>query len=337
MSLKSFLKDRILYFLSFIFIIVTIEILLMAYKINNIIRLYIFIAPLLVISIIFYLEYYKRKKFYSLIENRMKELDEKYLISELITNPDFIEGKILKEYLREAGKSMKENINKYKFSQEEYKEYVELWIHEIKLPISVVKLIIENNKSEITENIDEEIDKIENYIEQALYYARSSNVEKDYIIKKVNLREIVNSTIIKNKKVLLENNVNLDIHDIDYEIYTDNKWIIFILNQIIQNCIKYSKKDNKKIEISSDIYKEKVVLTVRDNGIGIPKSDITRVFEKGFTGKNGRILSKKSTGIGLYLVKKLCDKLGMSVKISSIVGEGTIVKLIFPKGSYYLD
>ncbi len=99
---------------------------------------------------------------------------------------------------------MLENVDKYKYLQEDYKEYIELWIHEIKLPIAAGKMIIENNKSEVTESINEELDKIENYIEQALFYARSNTVEKDYYIKKVNLKEIVNSSIIKKKEILFK-------------------------------------------------------------------------------------------------------------------------------------
>ena len=130
---------------------------------------------------------------------------------------------------------MLENVDKYKYLQEDYKEYIELWIHEIKLPIAAGKMIIENNKSVVTESINEELDKIENYIEQALFYARSNTVEKDYYIRKVNLKEIVNSAIIKNKRNLIQNKINIDTHNIDTIVYTDSKWCTFILSQIIQN------------------------------------------------------------------------------------------------------
>ena len=129
----------------------------------------------------------------------MDELNEKYLISEIIKIPNFIEGKILKETIQDTGKSMLENVNYYKNIQEEYKEYIELWIHEVKIPIAASKMIIENNKNAITKSIDEELDKVENYIEQALFYARSNAVEKDYIINKTNLKEIVSGSILKKK------------------------------------------------------------------------------------------------------------------------------------------
>lgn len=264
----------------------------------------------------------------------MTELGDKYLISEIIESPEFIEGKILKQTLEDAGKSMLENVNKYKHLTEDYKEYIELWIHEIKTPIAASKMVIENNKTEVTKSIEEELDKIENYTEQALFYARSTTVEKDYVITKSNLKEIVKLSILKNKSSLLGFKVNIDLHDLDKTVYTDSKWIVFIINQIIQNSIKYSKKDNRKIEIYAKTKNEKVILYIKDNGIGIKKGEITRVFEKGFTGTNGRLQNKKSTGIGLYLCKKLCDKLGIGIELNSEKDEGTEVRIIFPKNSF---
>lgn len=196
-------------------------------------------------------------------------------------------------------------------------------------------MIIENNKNEVTKSIDEELNKVEDYIEQALYYARSNTVEKDYYVKKVNLKDIVNESIKKNKSVLIHEKVSINIHDIELEVNTDSKWIVFILNQIIQNSIKYKKQDeNLEIEIHGKAQKENVILYIKDNGIGIKKGEITRVFEKGFTGTNGRLIGKKSTGIGLYLCKNLCNKLGIAIELNSVQNEGTEIRLVFPKGSF---
>lgn len=128
------------------------------------------------------------------------------------------------------------------------------------------------------------------------------------------------------------------MHDLEIQVNTDSKWIVFILNQILQNCSKYRKTESDlEIEIFAKQGKEQVVLYVKDNGIGIRKGEITRVFEKGFTGTNGRLLNKKSTGIGLYLCKKLCDKLGMALELNSEQEEGTEVRLVFPQGSLYFE
>lgn len=334
MNFKLFFKEKVITILLLLFGIITIEIFLMAYNVGMFIKIYIplIIMGLYITSII--IEYFKRKKFYNNLLNMLEELDEKYLITEIIKTPNFLEGQIFKNSLEQIDKSMLENVNKYKYMTEDYKEYIELWIHEIKIPIATSKMVIENNKNEVTKSIDEELDKVENYIEQALFYARSNTVEKDYYIRKVVLKEIVNESIKKNKSSLIQEKISIDIHDLDIEVNTDNKWIVFILNQIIQNSIKYRKKENSVIEMYANQGKENVILYIKDNGIGIKQGEITRVFEKGFTGTNGRLSNKKSTGIGLYLCKKLCNKLGIGIELNSVQNEGTEVKLVFPKDSY---
>ena len=334
MDFKLFFKEKVITILLLLFGIITIEIFLMAYNVGLFIKIYIphIIMGLYVVSIA--IEYFKKKKFYDNLSNMLEELEEEYLITEIINTPDFLEGKILKNTIETIDKSMLENVNKYKYMTEDYKEYIELWIHEIKIPIATSKMVIENNKNAITKSIDEELDKVENYIEQALFYARSNTVEKDYYIRKVVLKEIVNESIKKNKSSLIQEKISIDIHDLDIEVNTDNKWIVFILNQIIQNSIKYRKKENSVIEIYANQGKENVILYIKDNGIGIKQGEITRVFEKGFTGTNGRLSNKKSTGIGLYLCKKLCNKLGIGIELNSVQNEGTEVKLVFPKDSY---
>ena len=334
MKFRNYLKDKILYIILLIVAIATIEILLIPYIMPVYIKIYVAIAIFIAFGIAFLIEYYSKKNYYQTINSRVKELQEEYLITEVLPQANFLEGKILEEIIKDIGKSMLENVNKYKYLQEDYKEYIELWIHEIKIPIATSKMIVENNKNEVTESIDEELDKIENYTEQALFYARSNAVEKDYLIRKINLKEIVNASILKNKMQLIQNKISINTNSIDKIVYTDSKWCIFILNQIIQNSIKYSKEQNKKIDIYAEEKKEKIILKVKDNGIGINQSEISRVFEKGFTDSNGRINGKKSTGIGLYLCKKLCDKLGMGLELKSKKDVGTEVELIFPVGSY---
>lgn len=335
MRFKDFIKEKILLIILILFLIISSEIFLLPYtQIGTFVRLYIAVCPILISAISIFIEYRKKKNFYNELENKLDELEEKYLISEIINTPDFIEGKILKRSMQETGKAMLENVALYKRLQEDYKEYIELWIHEIKTPIATSKLIIDNNKNEITKNIYEELDKIENYTEQALFYARSNTANKDYVITKSNLQEIVNGAILKNKSALLSNKTSIELHDLEQEVYTDSKWSVFIINQIIQNSIKYSKNENRKIEIYAIAKQDSVVLNIKDNGIGIKKGEITKVFEKGFTGENGRTINKKSTGIGLYLCKKLCDKLGLGIELNSKKDVGTEVKIIFPKSSF---
>ena len=252
MRFKDFLKEKLLLIIGIILAILSIEILLLAYNISFLVRIYCVSIIILVLILAIIIEYKNKNNYYNTLLKNLESLKEKYLISEVIKTPNFIEGKILKEVLQDTGKSMLENVNYYKNIQQDYKEYIELWIHEVKTPISASKLIIENNKNDVTKSINEELDKLENYTEQALFYARSSVVNKDYIINKTKLKEIVNGAILKNKTTFLNEKITLILDNLkDEDVYTDSKWAIFIVNQIIQNSIKYSKKEDKKIEISS--------------------------------------------------------------------------------------
>lgn len=334
MKFSMFIKDKIFNIGIILFALVTVEIFLIIYNFGTLVKIYTFVSILVAFFLGLLIEFYNKKNYYDELFAKLDELDKKYLIVELLKQADFIEANFLKIILQECNKSMLEDVNYYKHLQDEYKEYIELWIHEVKIPIATSKLIIENNRNSITSSIDEEIDKIDEYIEQALFYARSNSVEKDYIIRKINLREVVNTVIKKNKKQFISLKIKLDVKDIKREIYVDSKWVIFILNQIMSNSIKYLDKEEKNITIYSEENKENVVLYIKDNGLGIKESEVSRVFEKGFTGSNGRKNLKKSTGIGLYLSKKLCDKLGLAVSLTSSEGIGTTVKIIFPKNSY---
>lgn len=335
MSFWMFLKEKIVQIVLLMFAVVTIEIFLMIYFFDSFIKIYI---PLIIFGLYmagFIYEYQIKKRYYDELQKTIDELDEKYLITEIMKTPNFIEGKILKNILGQVDKSMHEQVNKYKYLQEDYKEFIELWIHEVKLPLTTSKMIIENNKNKVTRSIEEELDSIENYVEHALFYARSSAVEKDYYIRKCNLKDIVNESIKKNKTSLIEEKVDINIHDLDNVVSTDSKWIVFILGQIIQNSVKYrNKKSLLNIEVYSEPKKDNTVLYIKDNGIGIKKEEISRVFDKGFTGTNGRLAGKKSTGIGLYLCRNLCEKLGVSINVKSTDSVGTVVSLVFPNSSF---
>ncbi|WP_055069868.1 sensor histidine kinase [Clostridium massiliamazoniense] len=329
MKTLEYLKDKI------IFVIITILTLIFtAFLLNSLgIGYYaiFFVTSInFIASILFYIvDFLKKKKYYNEILFNLNALDKKFLISEVIDKGNFPEGKLLYEILSITDKSMNDEVSKLKISSNEYKEYIETWVHEIKTPISVSKLIIENNESEITNSIDEELDKIENYIEQALFYARSNNLEKDYIINRLNLKSTINKVIKRNMNTLIEKNIKINLFDLDYEVYSDTKWLEFIINQLIINSIKYMDKNNKILKIYGTKNKNSISLNIEDNGIGIKKKDIIKVFEKGYTGTNGRIFGK-STGIGLYLCKTLSEKLGISINIKSKEFENTIVTLNFP-------
>jgi hypothetical protein len=265
----------------------------------------------------------------------MNDLDIKYLLSEIIKEPEFIEGKFLYDLLKQANKDMHEHVKKYKDMESEYREYIETWVHEIKTPIASARLIIDNNQDEVTKNINYEIKKIEEYIEQVLYYSRSNNVSKDYIIKEISLTTLVRNAIKRNSRDFISRKISIDMEAVEGTVYGDAKWLEFILNQVIGNSIKYIREKGGKIKVYAVKNENNIALTVEDNGIGIIDNDINRVFEKGFTGENGRKFGR-STGIGLYLCKKLSDQLGLGLNLTSKIGEGTKVSIIFPLGKVNL-
>lgn len=333
MKLIKYLKDLV--YSIIIFIISYLIVLLMLLVFKTSISLIISISFIIIMSFIsiILINYYRKKKFYDEFINNLNKLDKKYLILETLNKPEFYEGNILYNSLYDINKSMLEEVNDYSSNIDDFKEYVEMWIHEVKIPISSLVLMCHNN-SNIDKKFLKQIKKLNNYIDQVLYYVRSNYTEEDFLIKKVSLDKIVSNVLLNNKDDILENNIELDINIKNIEVYTDSKWLEFIINQIINNCIKYKKQDNSIIKITGTSLNNKVVLSIWDNGIGIQKSDLPKVFNKSFTGNNGRG-STKSTGMGLYITKKLCDKLGHKIEIDSIKGKYTNINIIFGKNDFY--
>ncbi|MCR8744159.1 sensor histidine kinase [Romboutsia lituseburensis] len=331
MKLSKFLKDRGLFLAINLILALPIVLIMVAFKFKLeliAIIMFIWFVPLLSYILI---EFNNKKKFYNELEDILVNIDKKYLLSEIMKKPSNYEEEKIKYILTETNRSMREQINYYKNIQKEYQEYIETWVHEIKTPIASTMLIIENNEERIPYSMKNEIKKIENYIDQVLYYSRSNDVSKDYIIKKMDLEPVVRNVVKKNASDFINKKIAIEINDLSEFVYSDSKWIEFIINQIISNSIKYCATENPKVSVYSIKNENNTILTIKDNGVGISQKDLNRVFEKGFTGENGRLYGK-STGIGLYLCKKLCDKLGLGLTINSIYNKGTEVNIIFPIG-----
>lgn len=329
MRIKQYILSKIPYLIINLIIYLLLIILLMVADTPKIILFLIFMIWFVPLIVYMILEYIKERKFYKDIVNITKNIDKKYLLPEVIKKPNYYEGEIFYNVLKEANRNMHEEVNFYKHLQSEYKDYVETWVHEIKTPIASAKLILENSYIKEKTALIDEISKIDQYITQALYYSRSTDVSNDYIVREFNLKNIINECIRDNRRDFINKKIAANIGNIDINVISDAKWIKFIINQIIINSIKYSKKENGYINIYLlEKDSNRFSLVIEDNGIGIPKSDINRVFDKGFTGENGRIYGK-STGIGLYLCKKLCTKLNLEINLKSEVNSGTIVIINF--------
>ena len=334
MKILKYVKDNIINILIYIITIILISLMLCAFKVVIFAIEVTFIALCFCGILMLVLNFTKKNKFYKNFLNNLEKLDKKYLILETIPEPNTYEEKIIVNSLYEINKSMIENIAEYKRNTIEFKEFVEIWIHEVKIPISSMVLKCHNNPDKYDKSFLSLIRKLDNSIDEVLYYVRSENTEKDFVISEIDLKEVIRNISIKNKDDLLENNISFETSIKSLKISTDKKWLEFIINQIINNSIKYKRDDNGVIRIESYENKDKVILQIYDNGIGIPSKDIKRVFDKSFTGTNGRNKTK-STGMGLYIIKNLCNKLGHTIYIESEENEFTKVILEFGKNDIY--
>lgn len=334
MNKKEYIKDKITTIIIGLITYSIILLILFAFKVNIEATIAITIVYLVGIITIVVVEYCKKKVFYDDLQKKLTSLDQKYLIVEMLNEPNFLDGKKLTDALYEIDKSMIEKIKEYKKQTQDFKEYVELWIHEVKLPVSSLTLMVHNHKGEQNKKLLEQLSRLDKYLEQILYYVRSENAEKDYLIKEINLSKVISNVALKNKDILLEKNIDFIVSDVNIEVLTDSKWLEFIINQIIDNSIKYSKDKNAYIKIVAKEEHDRVDLAIYDNGIGIKEEELSRVFDKTYTGSNGRT-EKNSTGMGLYIVKRLCKKLGHKVSIKSKEKEFTCVKISFLKNDYY--
>lgn len=330
MRFIDYIKDKSIFLIVNLGLFLLLTLFMILIKIGGAVITIVFtlwFAPLISYIVI---EFLRKRKFFNEISEISEKLDKKFLLTEIVKSPEFLEGKIIHDALRESNKDMYEHINSYKYAQKEYRDYIEMWVHEIKTPIASTKLIIENNKNEVTNSINKELKKIDEMVEQVLYYSKSDDANEDYIVREFQLKKSVMNVVKRNSRDFIGKRIAVDIGEINGSVFSDIKWVEFIINQIVGNALKYTNSGGK-IKIYSESYKNKIILTIEDSGVGIPEAELSKVFLKGFTGENGRIFGK-STGIGLYLCQKLCDKLALGLTLKSEKDKGTKVNIIFPIG-----
>ena len=326
MNRRRYWKNRISFLLTNLVCMVALTVFLLVCDISISAVLLILVVWALVLLVGLFLTYWKRDRQMRQLLDMAEQLSERYLISEVMELPEQAEDQVYYRLLKMSGKSMLEQISEVKRERLEYKEYIEQWIHEIKTPITAMKLLCENHRTDWTKELLVELEKTNRFTEQALYFARSEYTEKDYSVREIALAQIVHQAIADNKYLLLQSGMRLEIKEIQDTVYSDEKWVRFILNQLIANAVKY-RAGQPVLRFSACRQQDQVVLMVEDNGIGISPADLPRIFEKGFTGQNGRIV-QQSTGIGLYLCKRLCEKLGIGISANS-EGKGTTISLFF--------
>jgi len=353
MRLKDYLLDRlgyiILYYvsISIVIIIMLLELIIEKEQIKYTTIVYAFLMAtvLLIISIV--IDYLCKRSFYKAINSG---LDGDSKLNYIFNIPDKInrEQGMFKKILIQNHMQYENTLEKYRKSNKIQMDFKSRWIHQMKTPVSVIKLILEEEKDKSIdpqtrksyESIEEEIEKLSHGLEMELYALRINDFEMDLRIEDINVSEVVRTVINENKNAFIVNSIYPKIEiDSNEVIKSDKKWLKFLISQIISNSIKYTKvkeTENKYLLIELHREDRQTVLSIEDNGVGVPSEDIARVFNPFFTGKNGRKYLE-STGMGLYLSKDICNKLGHDIQLTSVEGEWTRVSIIFYDGKSIYD
>ena len=319
--LKSYLKKNIKVYILFVVFIAIFFIMFYLYNLPLEALIYTgsfcFLASFIasISDYVNYRESYKKLKF--LEKNILNDLED--LPKSLDIRIDYYH-KIIEKLYEELEKLTQENRQK----NTDMVDYYSMWVHQIKTPIAAMNFLLDNE--EVDQKIlQQELFKIERYVEMVLTYIRLDSISSDYVITKINLDEVVKDSVKKYATIFINKKIKLNYVSHETMVISDKKWLSFAFEQILGNSVKYSSAGG---EITIETYENKLV--IEDNGMGIKEEDLPRIFEKGFTGFNGRY-EKKSSGLGLYLCKKTLDKLGHHIEISSKVGEGTRIEITFPK------
>lgn len=337
MKLMPFLKDKFMFLILHIICMGALSafLRLTGYGSTGVTLILIFWTVILALWL--FITYRERKRYFDEIDKILAEVDQRYLLGELLPYSCRLEDRLYNKMMHLSNKSVIEKIRKIEDAQRDYREYIESWVHEIKTPITGIALICENRRRHeavTQENLREislENQKIENCVDKVLYYARMENVYKDFLIQKTDLQKTAEEVLAKNRLLLIRHQVRAEVCCGDM-VYTDGKWISFILNQMIGNSVKY-RSESPVFLIYTEREKDGVRLTIEDNGVGILPEELSRIFEKGFTGSNGRS-HRQATGMGLYLCKRLCERLEIGLSAQSQPGRGTKMTLDFPVSNY---
>ena len=330
MSVRQYLEDhivmvvmQILFGFSMCFILVGLGIAIPMAVLLNLIWLACF-------TFVMSYQYMKKNRRLQQLKKAYENLDQKYLLHEVMPIGGTQEEIIYAHLMRLAFKDMLERVSGVNRERREYQEYIEQWVHEIKTPLAAMNLWCDNQTKERPRELCRQLERTRQYVEQALFYARSEYVAADFQVRSTSLLHVLSESLLACKYRCVQAHMKITLPDEDVQVMTDEKWLIFIIEQIIENAVKYRCVENPRLIIRFTLDSQGITLNLQDNGIGIQEEDLPRVFEKGFTGQNGRISNMHATGIGLYLCRRLCDQLGIHMKLSSIPTNGTLVSLHFP-------
>jgi len=254
----------------------------------------------------------------------LKNLRHNIIVSDVVlpASKDLIE-RDYQGLIRIIQENRTEIINEKDRAFTDMMDYYTIWAHQIKTPIAAMWLILQSEQSDANDELIEQLFKVEQYVEMVLQYLRTENMSGDLVLKRYSLDSIVKQAVRKYAKLFIRKKIKLNYRELNCNVLTDEKWLVFVIEQILSNALKYTNSGEISIYMDPDL---PCTLVIEDTGIGIEKEDLPRVFEKGYTGYNGRY-DKKSTGIGLYLCKRILNRLSHTIEIESEVGKGTKVKI----------
>nr|WP_283175814.1 sensor histidine kinase [Lysinibacillus sp. Bpr_S20] len=286
--------------------------------------IYSFCISLVLLASFLLIRYLMRQRYLLKITQLPKTMED--VLQKNAKTPEAMQAE---KYMHELYRLYKHELQSLYAGQKRHDQFINQWVHQMKTPISVIELLLQDERPLDKKNVQEEIDRLRRGLDMVLVNARLENFEEDMQVEQIALKMIVTATVNENKRLFITKRVFPEIHiEDDIIVASDSKWLRFIIGQFVTNAVKYTFEANKKIVISTTKKDDHVQLAICDEGIGIPASDLSRVTKAFFTGENGR-KTGESTGMGLYLAKEICEKLGHDLNITSEVGKGTIVTVTF--------
>lgn len=257
---------------------------------------------------------------------------ESFMITENLPQPDSYLEQDYQELIWQMHNLQKQLTGEMTKKHEDLAEYFTIWVHQIKTPIAAMRLLLQDeDATRQNQELQDELQRIEQYVEMVLTYLRLASDSTDYLFKKYDLDKIIKRAIKKYSSQFIRKKIRLDYQSLDYQVLTDEKWLLFVLEQLLSNALKYTPAGTISITLNAP-----GLLCIRDTGYGIASEDIARIFENGYTGYNGR-RDRKSSGIGLYLCRRILKQLGHPITITSEIGKGTAVFIDLNKKQLEID
>lgn len=312
----DYLKSRIVLISVFVGSMIIFMVSFVLYKLP--LQAVLYPVTLVTVLCVFLLlgDFSKVKKKHDALKSLSENLDEiESFLPKSDTIPEQDYQNLVDHILEELRKSVDESSEKYN----DMVDYYSIWVHQIKTPIASMRLLVQGEDSDFSRKVNSDLKRIEQYVEMVLTFLRLDSKETDYLLKEYDLDPVIKTSVKKFMNEFISRKIKLNYEPVNVRVLTDEKWLSFVIEQVISNALKYTPEG----EISIFMRNENE-LCISDTGIGILPEDISRIFEKGYTGFNGR-MDKKASGIGLYLCKRICNNLGHTIKAESRQGEGTTV------------